>query len=572
MKRLLILSVGFIFTFGLAPLQADEFTIGILAYHYTEHEHEVVSSFRDGIELSGIDHQFDLKVADGDAVKCRDILTQWQEQQIDLVFTIGVSATRIAQQEIEDTPIVFAIESDPVTSSIVESLEQPGHNITGVSNWVSAYRKLGIFNSAMPNLKRLGVIYNPQSPVASMEVHDAQATARTRGIALISEQILDSDDAQQALENLWAQEIDALWIPFDKTIFPKLGQIAQFSRNHQLPVLSSTLNGVELTTEQKPFAMVGIGVDHNRLGRRSVHYAIEILIRKSAADKLPVEILEPFIVANVNSANLIDFQLPPLFLANSDQIIRGFAGQKITVGGTGDSQLLLRKLGQALQNKLKGGEIEVPDSIGSTGGIKSLVSGRIDLARTARPLRDSEKIFQLTSLVFAQSPVVFAVNPSVTDIDNLDQQHIVDIYSGRIVNWRDLGGQNKRIFAVTRENGDSSRALLTKHLPEFGDIKNPKAKTIYSTPETVDALVRHRDTIGFTALSAIKGTRLRVLKLNGIYPSAENILNGKYPLVTPLSIVYRLTPNELSQAFIDFIYSDEGQQIISQFGAIPVKR
>ena len=196
----------------------------------------------------------------------------------------------------------------------------------------------------------------------------------------------------------------------------------------------------------------------------------------------------------------------------------------------------------------------------------------MDLARTARPLRTSERRFHLTPLVFAKSPVVFAVHPSVTGIDNITSQQILDIYAGRVVNWRDLGGDNQRIFAVNRETGDSSLALLIKHFPQFSEIDNINAKTLYSTPDAVDALVKHRFTIGYVPLSAIKNTPLKILKLNGVFPSADNVLNGKYPLVTPFSIVYRLTPNELAQAFIDFLFSDEGQLIISQFGAVPVSR
>jgi phosphate transport system substrate-binding protein len=108
-------------------------------------------------------------------------------------------------------------------------------------------------------------------------------------------------------------------------------------------------------------------------------------------------------------------------------------------------------------------------------------------------------------------------------------------------------------------------------LPGFADINSPAAKTVYTTPETVAALAEHKQTIGFTALPAVANTRLKVLKVNGIYPSAENVLNGKYRLAVPFGIVYKGQPKGLAQKFIDFLYSKEGQEIIAATGAVPVE-
>ena len=177
-----------------------------------------------------------------------------------------------------------------------------------------------------------------------------------------------------------------------------------------------------------------------------------------------------------------------------------FDGQKIIVGGTGDSQVLLRALARAFETTFEGSHIEVPDSIGSSGGMKALAAGKVDLARVARPLKEREKKADVTYHLFAKSPVVFVVHPSVTGCDNLATEQLIGIYSGKFKNCEQVGAGHGKIYAVAREAGDSSLKVLNKQIPGFKDITQPKAKVIYSTPETVEALANHRNTFGFLSM------------------------------------------------------------------------
>ena len=244
---------------------------------------------------------------------------------------------------------------------------------------------------------------------------------------------------------------------------------------------------------------------------------------------------------------------------------------KIVVSGTGDSQELMRALAKALMGKLGSGEIEVPDSTGSKGGIRAVADGEIDLARVARFLKEDEKKLGLTYQLFAKSPVVFVVNPSVTDINNITTEQLIGIYSGGIKDWSQLGIQAGKIYPITRESGDSSLLVLEEKLPDFAKIKTSVAKVIYLTPEAVAALTEHKGTIGFVPLSMAVGTKLRVLKVNGVYPSNENVLDGKYEMVVPFGIVYKEQPKGLAKSFVDFLYSEDGQKIITEMGAVPAR-
>lgn len=561
---LLVIASGF-------PVFAQEepYRIGILMWHEVKHDIEAVEGFKEGLEFSGITHTTDLKNVDESEQKAKQALTLWKNSNIDLILTVGTSATLLAQKHAPKIPIVFTAVTSPVTSGVIKSWRTPAKNATGTSNWVKPKDKLKQFKNAMPNLTTLGVIYNLQNPVSVTEVLEARQASRELGIILEVATITGPELIESAFEDLLTRGIDALWVPIEKDIYNNMDRIGKLSIPKRIPVFSSTSKGVEVTPSGKSVGLVGITVDYRKLGRRSVYHAIDILTRGSKPGDIPVDTLPPFVISNVNNAASIDYKIPSIFLARSDHIISGFDRQKIVISGTGDSQELLQKMAQAITRKLRGSIIEVPDSIGSTGGIREVVAGRIPLARVARPLHENELKLGLTSKTFAYSPIVFVVNPSVTGIDNLNTQMVLDIYSGKIVNWINAGSIDSKIYAITREAGDSSLKILHQKLSGFKDISTKNTKTIYSTPETVEALEKHSFTIGFAPYSEVKNSELKALKLDGVFPTLENIRTGKYKLLTPLSIVYKKEPTGLARSFLDFLYSEEGKKIIRDFGAIP---
>jgi len=245
----------------------------------------------------------------------------------------------------------------------------------------------------------------------------------------------------------------------------------------------------------------------------------------------------------------------------------------LVVEGTGDSQDLLRAIAEefnaAHAGKLR---VEVPDSIGSSGGVRALVMERTSLARIARPLKDSEKAEGLDELQFAFSPIVFAVHPAAQTVSNLDGADIVAIYGGEITNWKDLGGPDEAIVAVDREPGDSSRSVLEKTIPGFGDIDPRQAKVFFTTPETVEGLRTTPHALGYTPLAAVRDTELRMLDLEGVSPEdAEAVRAGQYPHVVKLGLAFRPPLAGAAREFVEFVTGETGQRIMKEFGAVPVR-
>ncbi len=248
------------------------------------------------------------------------------------------------------------------------------------------------------------------------------------------------------------------------------------------------------------------------------------------------------------------------------------AARVLTIPGTGDSQFLLRDIAREFQRADENTDlsIQIPDSIGSGGGIKAILNGDAELARTARPLKQGEAAAGLQQYRFALSPIVFVVHPSIRQITNLSTEQIIGIYSGQYRNWRELGGPNAKIYAVDREPGDSSRTNLENRMPSFADTDSV-AKLFYTTPEAAQAIANHRYTIGFLPATAAKHHGLQTIAIDGVTPNEANILNGSYPYATPFFLVTKRPASTSAQRIIEFLFTERAQHLMRLRGAVPIE-
>ena len=244
-----------------------------------------------------------------------------------------------------------------------------------------------------------------------------------------------------------------------------------------------------------------------------------------------------------------------------------YAIEQITIAGSGDPQTLLRLLAAGFEMENPGTKINVPDSVGSGGGIRQTGMGVCDMGRVARDITESEKKYNLKKIDFAYSPVVFAVNPSVSNITNLSDKQIIGIYSGKIKTWEEIGAKNGKIYVASREDGDTSTAVIKNNITGFSKIEKLAGKTLFSAPDMMNALVKYKNTIGFLSLSETKNTYLKILSINDIKPTKENIEQGLYKLSLNFGLVYKKL-NPLSKRFIQFIKGPKGKEIITQTGAL----
>jgi phosphate transport system substrate-binding protein len=246
-----------------------------------------------------------------------------------------------------------------------------------------------------------------------------------------------------------------------------------------------------------------------------------------------------------------------------------FCGQvmaeEITIVGTGSGSSVLKAVGEAFSNHNSGISVSVPKSIGSGGGIKAVGKDENVIGRVARGIKDKEKPFGLTYLPYAKNPIVFFVNKSV-GIKDLTTQQVCDIYSGKIVNWKDVGGKDSKIRVIRRENGDSSLGVLLKSFPGFADIAlTPKSKTTLSDPKTCELTQAKADTIAFGTYANARNYNVDILSISG-----KSSTNADYAYVGMLALIFKEKNKTGNIAkFLEFATSEAAHAAIKEAGAMP---
>lgn len=245
------------------------------------------------------------------------------------------------------------------------------------------------------------------------------------------------------------------------------------------------------------------------------------------------------------------------------------AKQSLSIPGTEAFTPLLVDLAQAYNASQSELEVDIPKPVGSRGGIKEVVSGKSSLAAVSRPLKQRERDKSLVYRAFAMSQIVFVINPKVTGVERLTKEQILAIYSGKITNWREVGGPDHKIYPITRDAGSTLKALV-KGFPEFGALENKVAKQSYNSQESVDLVTQYDYTITYAPLGLAKGTGLKVVEVEGVSSAESNLWNSGTQLPLIYGLVHRADPPEEVLKFLRFLATPEAQKVMHQHGARPV--
>lgn len=250
----------------------------------------------------------------------------------------------------------------------------------------------------------------------------------------------------------------------------------------------------------------------------------------------------------------------------------GLAAETLVIPGTGSCEAILKDLAGAFNATHPGKEVVIPPSVGSRGGLRALESDQCVLARIAVPL-DKPIDPKLAYRVFATDALVFAVGANVK-VKSLTMAQLVEIFSGQITNWRDVGGLAEPVRVIIRDPADAILKGIQFFFKEFQNIRfAPESKVAYHDAEMVNLLKKYKNGIGMSAGSGIHGdSSLQALALDGIPPSAANLKNGNYRA----SLDYALVSKQgslpgLAQKFMDFVFSNEARAIIEKSGVIPAE-
>jgi len=247
--------------------------------------------------------------------------------------------------------------------------------------------------------------------------------------------------------------------------------------------------------------------------------------------------------------------------------------ETVTVAGSGGMIPLLKILGAAYMKKYPHDRIQVnTHSLTQSGGILAAKNGAVDIGMSARSLEIRELSYSIDAYHIADVAADVAVHGNV-GVTNITSKQLCAIYSGKITNWRELGGQNARIVVLTRPDSDSTKQALRKGISCFSELREtPEAIYMLKSNDMLSVLQRAPDSVGIIDSIALKQAqgRVRPIKLDGRAASAEEVASGRWPIVKKYTLVIAKNRKMAVDRFMLFIKSREGAALISKHDGIPV--
>jgi len=242
----------------------------------------------------------------------------------------------------------------------------------------------------------------------------------------------------------------------------------------------------------------------------------------------------------------------------------------ITAAGSSALQPLVEQAADQFMQNDSNAKISVQAG-GSGTGLAQIAQGSIDIGDS--DLFASEKLTsaQAAGLVDHKVCVVgFAtvVNPGVT-VDNLTKQQLQQIFTGKITNWKDVGGSDQQITVINRPTSSGTRATFKKYALDGMEEAQGLALTQDSSGAVAKAVSGTPGSISYLALSfASSNKTVKMLKLDGVDPTNDNIISGQYPIWSYEHMYTKGDPQGLAKAFIGYMMSDQVKPLIQQLGYI----
>ena len=217
----------------------------------------------------------------------------------------------------------------------------------------------------------------------------------------------------------------------------------------------------------------------------------------------------------------------------------------------------------------KGTDIEV-QQIGSSSGIKNTIDGTSEIGMTSRDLKEGEKQASLKETQIAIDGISVIIN-NENKVKDLTIEQIKGIYTGKITNWKEVGGDNSPIVVVSREDGSGTREGFETIIGYAAEELVNSAIISDGSGNIKTTVAGNKNSIGYISLGYVD-KEVNSISISGVEATVDNVKFNKYPILRPFLLVNK--PEGLSdkgQAFIDYILSEDGQKVVEEHGFVGVK-
>ena len=254
-------------------------------------------------------------------------------------------------------------------------------------------------------------------------------------------------------------------------------------------------------------------------------------------------------------------------------LINPLANAQIVVKGSDTCLPLSQQEAESFGKK--GGNVTVTGG-GSGVGIAALIAGTCDIAQASRAMKFDEKQKMSDAgktakeVIIGYDALAVIVNPS-NSVTKLTRQQLEQIYTGKITNWKEVGGADMKIVVYTRESSSGTYEFFKEHVMKNKNYVN-SALSMPATGAIIQSVKQTKGAIGYVGLAYLnKEVKAIHVSYDGktfVEPSVTNAKNKSYPVVRPLFYYYSINNEKKVKPFIDFVKSTEGQQLVDKVGYI----
>jgi phosphate transport system substrate-binding protein len=252
--------------------------------------------------------------------------------------------------------------------------------------------------------------------------------------------------------------------------------------------------------------------------------------------------------------------------------------QKIKVKGSDTCLPLSQKEAESYMKKNKSAAITVTGG-GSGVGFSSLLSNTTDIAQASRSIKMDEKLkIKEAGKAYKETVIAYDALGVIVNLHNkvskLTREQLADIFTGKITNWKQVGGADLKIIVYSRESSSGTFEFFKEHVMLKKDY-TPSALLMPATGAIVQSVSQTPGAIGYVGLAYIEKT-VKAIKVSYdkgktyVAPSIENAKKKTYPITRPLYYYYYTTSEKMVKPFVDYVLSAEGQRIVLAEGYVPL--
>jgi len=316
MRRILLLAAASLALSTVANAQNVKVSVTAIV------EHPALDAVRDGVRdglgeagyKEGENLEFTYESAQGNTATAAQIAREFVGSGPDVIVPISTPSAQAVAAATREIPVVFSAVTDPVAAGLVKSNEEPGANVTGVSDLSPIADHVALIKELVPEVKSIGFVYNPGEANSVVLLNLFKEAAEAQGLSVVEAPANKSADVQAAARSA-VGKVQALYVPTDNTIVSALESLIGVAEENDIPLISGDTDSVERGT------LASVGFNYYEVGKETAEVVVRILKGEEPA-KIPVTFASGTdLVVNRKAAEGMGVELPQAVIDRASKVI-----------------------------------------------------------------------------------------------------------------------------------------------------------------------------------------------------------------------------------------------------------